>query len=77
MIAGHYPQGDWLLVVQVDRTVIAETVVGAETAPAGWLDAEFDLSAYAGQTVTLELLNQSNGGMFESGYWAAIAITGS
>ncbi len=76
LTVGHYPQGDWLLIVQVDGTVIAETVVGAQTAPAGWLDTEFDLSAYGGQTVTLELLNQSNGGMFESGYWAAIVITG-
>ncbi len=72
---GHYLQGDWVLVVKINGSVLEELVVGEETAPAIWMDAEFDLSMYAGQDVKLELLNQSNGGMFESGYWAALVIT--
>lgn len=72
---GHYPQGDWVLVVKINGTVIEELIVGEETAPATWIEAEFDLSTYAGQDITLELFNQSNGGMFESGYWAALDIT--
>ena len=33
-----------------------------------------DLSAYAGKTVNLELLNQANGWHFESAFWGLIAV---
>ncbi len=74
--AGHYPRGEWLLVLKVDGVIAGQTVVGAQNAPDVWMDAQFDLSAYAGQEVTLELLNQNNGGMFDSGYWSAINLIG-
>lgn len=72
---GHYPQGDWMLGVKINGVTIAETLIGGEAAGDVWTDVEIDLSAYAGQDVTLELLNQRNGGMWENGYWAAIEIT--
>lgn len=71
---GHHPQGDWLLQVKADGKVLAEQTVGKETAQEGWLDVEVDLSAYAGQTVTLELVNQPTGWAWEAAYWAEIAI---
>jgi hypothetical protein len=43
------------------------------------MDLSIDLSAYAGQTVLIELLNQANGWQvetdeFETGVWAKIEL---
>jgi hypothetical protein len=74
LVVGHFPLGDWILVARVNGDVLAEQVVGDDTAPGGWLELELDLAAYAGQPVLLELLNQANGRDWEGGYWAEIAV---
>ncbi len=74
LTVGHHPQGDWLLRVKADGTVLAEQTVGKETAPDGWLELDVDLSEYAGKTVALELVNQPTGWAWEAAYWARIAV---
>jgi ADP-ribosylglycohydrolase len=74
LTVGHFPQGDWLLQVKADGAVLTEKTVGKDTAPDGWLDVAVDLSAYAGKTVTLELVNQPTGWAWEAAYWAEIAL---
>jgi hypothetical protein len=74
LMVGHFPLGDWMLVARANGVVLAEQVIGEATARDGWLEMEIDLSAYAGQAVVLELLNQANGRGWEGGYWAEIAV---
>ncbi len=74
LTVGHHPQGDWTLVVKADGKELLAKNVGKDTAPGNWLDVEVDLSAFAGKTVALALLNQPSGWAFEGGYWAKIAI---
>lgn len=76
LIVGHFPDGDWNLVATANNDVVLEQVVGQETATDGWLDLYIDLSAYAGDEVSLELLNQASGRDWEGGYWALIELVG-
>ncbi|MBL8165278.1 MAG: ADP-ribosylglycohydrolase family protein [Anaerolineae bacterium] len=71
---GHYPDGEWQFSVLIDGQPISEMLIGSETTQNGWVDLSFDLSAFAGQTVLIELLNQDDGGMWNNGYWAGIAL---
>jgi len=73
LVVGHHPEGDWLLRVTAFRELLRK-VIGKETAPDGWTSIDVDLSEYAGQIVTIQLINASNGGPNEAAYWAKIAI---
>ncbi len=70
---GHHPDGDWLLSVTADRELVRK-VIGMETAPDGWTTIDVDLSSYAGQIITLQLINAANGWSHEEAYWARIEI---
>ncbi len=74
LTVGHHEHGDWLLVVRADEKVIREQVVGPQSAAEGWLDVAVDLSAYAGQEVLLELVNQPTGWAWEASYWDSVAV---
>ncbi len=74
LVVGHHPEGDWTLVVKADGKELINTTVGKETAKDGWMEAEVDLSKYAGKEVKLELLNQPSGWQWEAGYWASIEL---
>jgi hypothetical protein len=71
---GHFPAGDWLLVVRANGDTLLEQVVSEDTAVENWLQVEVDLSVYRGQSITLELLNQATGRDWESGYWGKIEL---
>jgi hypothetical protein len=76
----HYvrPDSDWQLIVRANhRTLYNEPIGPASVDNDGWADVEVDLSAYAGETVALEIWNQSNGWSFEFGYWGRIAVVSS
>ncbi len=73
LVVGHHPDGDWLLSVTADRELVRK-VIGKETAPDGWVEINVDLSEYAGQIVTLQLINAANGWSYEAAYWAKIEI---
>jgi hypothetical protein len=74
LVVGHDPNGDWELIVKADGKEMTRTTVGKETAPDGWMDVSIDLSAYAGDAVQVELLNQANGWEWETGLWAQIDL---
>jgi hypothetical protein len=71
---GHYPDGDWELIVKVDGATVLDTPVGAEMAQAGWREVEVDLTPYGGRTVKVEVLNQPTGWAFEAGYFTALTV---
>ena len=73
LVVGHHPEGDWLLRVTADRELLRK-VIGKETAPDGWTSIDVDLSGYAGQIITLQLINAANGWSYEAAYWAKIEI---
>lgn len=74
LIAGHDPRGDWELIVKADGKELLRKPVSKETAKDGWMEVSIDLTAYAGKTVALELVNQPSGWAWEAGYWAEIAV---
>ncbi len=71
---GYFPMGDWELVVRANGQELLREVVGPQSAPDGWLHVEVDLTAFAGQETTLELLNQPNGWAWEGAFWDTIAV---
>jgi hypothetical protein len=74
IVVGHDPQGDFDLVVRADGKELLRKPVTAKTATDHWLTQDIDLSAYAGKTVKLELVNQPSGWSYEAAYWAEIRV---
>jgi len=74
LVVGHHPQGDWTLIVKADDKELLNTLVGEETAEDRWLDISVDLTAYAGKSVNLQLVNQPNGWAWEAAYWDQIKL---
>ncbi|MFP4057763.1 MAG: ADP-ribosylglycohydrolase family protein [Candidatus Brocadiia bacterium] len=70
----HDPRGDFLLVVKASGKKLLETTVGRDTVTDGWLETDVDLSAFAGKTVELELVNHPDEWSWEAAYWAEIAV---
>lgn len=68
------PPGDWKLIVKVDGKVIHETLVGVQATKESWLDLNLDLSAYAGKTIHLQLINQPTDWYYEFGYWGQAEV---
>ena len=71
---GHDERGDWELIVKADSKELAGKTIGKGSCVNGWTQVEVDLSAFAGKTVKLELLNQPNGWQWEAGLWSSIRI---
>jgi hypothetical protein len=74
LVVGHDPQGDFDLIVRIGNQQVLRKPVGPQTATAGWLAEEIDLSPYAGKEVKIQLVNQPTGWSFEAAYWAEIAV---
>jgi len=70
---GHHPEGDWLLSVTADRELVRK-VIGPETTANGWTTIDVDLSEYAGEIITVQLINAANGWKWEAAYWGKIEI---
>jgi len=66
--------GRWKLIARVDGKEILAKMIDADK----WQEFSADLSAYAGKTIDIELLNQATGWKpaFEGAYWANIEIRG-
>ncbi|MEP0843641.1 MAG: ADP-ribosylglycohydrolase family protein [Phycisphaerae bacterium] len=73
LLVGHHPEGDWTLIVTADRELLRK-VIGPQSAPDGWTNIEVDLSEYAGQIITVQLINAANGWSYEAAYWGRIEI---
>ncbi|MHC4424029.1 MAG: ADP-ribosylglycohydrolase family protein [Planctomycetota bacterium] len=74
LVVGHHPQGDWTIIVKANDKELLNTLVGEETAEDRWLDISVDLTAYAGKSVNLQLVNQPNGWAWEAAYWDQIKL---
>ncbi|MDR0869562.1 MAG: ADP-ribosylglycohydrolase family protein [Planctomycetaceae bacterium] len=60
---------DWELIVKADgKELLKKQIIG------GWQDIAVDLSAFAGKTVKLELLNQPTDWACEAGYWSSAVV---
>ena len=76
MTVGSPPQGQWVLAVRANgREVFNRTIGSGPGAPAAgepagvWTEVRVDMSAYAGQDVQLQVLNQSAGKDKNSTAW--------
>ncbi len=74
LVVGHHPEGDWTLLVKANGKELLRKTVGEDAATDGWVELSVDLSAYAGKSVSLELVNQPSGWSWEAGYWAEISL---
>jgi hypothetical protein len=74
LIVGHDPRGDWALAVTVDGKPLMQKTVGPGLTRLGWTDIRVDLSAYAGKTIDLQLINLPTGWHYEAAYWAEISL---
>lgn len=75
LVVGHDPQGDFDLIVRADGQQLLRKPVSPATATDGhWLTQVVDLSAYAGRSVKLELVNQPSGWAWEAAYWAELKV---
>jgi hypothetical protein len=70
----NFPAGDWMLVVKANNDALLQQIVSDQTTTDGWLTVDVDLSAYAGQTTNLELLNKTHGRSWQGGYWSVVAL---
>ncbi|MDP6524320.1 MAG: ADP-ribosylglycohydrolase family protein [Kiritimatiellia bacterium] len=70
----HKVNGDWMLIVRVNKQELVKKIVGVKTAKEGWMTVDVDLSEYAGKKVNIELVNQANDWWYEAGYWAGINL---
>lgn len=75
VVVGHDPQGDFDLIVKADGRQLLRKAVGPKTATAHWVTESVDLSAFAGRSVKLELVNQPSGWFCEAAYWAEVALS--
>ncbi len=74
LVVGHDRRGDWTLIVRVDGKDLVRKTVGKASAKGGWMTVRADLSAWAGKSVKIELVNQPNGWSWETGHWAVIEL---
>jgi putative membrane-bound dehydrogenase-like protein len=68
------PRGDWRLVVRGNGQRMADEMISKETCPNGWRTLTIDLTKFAGQELTLGLVNQANDWSYEFGYWGETRI---
>jgi len=75
LTVAHDPRGDFELIVRANGQELLRKPVNRQTATDDpWLTQEVDLSAFAGKTVKLEVINQPSGWSYEAAYWAEIAL---
>ncbi len=70
----HDPRGDWVLIVRADGKELLKRTINRAGSRDGWTTVDVDPSSFAGKKVAVELVNQSNGWNWETGYWSAIEL---
>ena len=70
----HDPRGDWRLVIRGNGERLADEMISKETCSNGWRKLTVDLSKFAGQELTLGLVNQANDWSYEFAYWGLARI---
>lgn len=72
LVVTHDTRGDWTLVAKADGKQLVRRKIDSESVADRWATLSLDLSKWAGESVTIELLNQADGWSFEAAYWAEI-----
>ncbi len=75
LLVGHDPRGNWSLIVRADKKELVRKTVGPQASKLGWVTVDVDLSAYAGKSVNVELVNQPSGWAYETAFWGQIKLT--
>jgi len=70
----HHAHGDFQLLVKANGNVLENRTISSKTVKNEWADITVDLSAYAGQRVTLSIENKPNDWKNEWAYWNKIKI---
>ena len=70
----HDPRGDWRLVIRGNGERLADEMISKETCTNGWRKLTVDLTKFAGQELTLGLVNQANDWSYEFGYWGSARL---
>lgn len=73
---GHQSGQRWQLEVRVGNRVLLSEPVTDETAPNGWLEKSVPLATFAGQAVTLQLLQANLDNKPIEGLWHEVRIIG-
>jgi hypothetical protein len=73
---GHQAGQKWQLEVRIGGRSVLNEPVTDESAPNGWLDTHVSLFPFAGQTVTLQLIQKNLDGKSTEGLWREIRLTG-
>jgi hypothetical protein len=74
LIVGHHEQSFWTLIVRADGKDLVTKVVGKDTAKEGWLEVSVDLSAYAGKSPLIEVIQQADANGLPFAYWSEVAL---
>jgi len=74
LAVAHDPRGDFDLIVKIDGKPVLTQGVGPDTTADLWLDKTINLTPYAGETITIDLVNQPSYWRFEAAYWANISV---
>ena len=69
----HEPRGTWNLTVNAGGKRLHESLVGG-AGEAGWQTISLDLSALAGNKITLELIHAAESGKRAAAYWGQVEI---
>lgn len=70
----HHPQGDFRLIVKANGKPLLDTTVGPKSAPDGWAEHSVELSAFAGESVEIEVHNHPNDWNNEYAYWRRVEV---
>ena len=76
IVVANDPRGDFDLLVRADGKELLKKTVAVNSADANdkWLTEDVDLSALAGKSAAVEIVNQPTGWTFEAAYFAEIKI---
>jgi putative heme-binding domain-containing protein len=66
--------GDWRLIVRINRRERLRTVIGRTPDKPIWQNIDVDVTDLAGQTATIELINAANNWSNEFAYWNAAEL---
>lgn len=66
------PLADWVLRVRINGNVLAEETVALEAGRVKWHEFRYDLSAYVGQDIALQLENAADEWSGEAAFWGKI-----
>ena len=77
IVVANDPRGDFDLIVRAGgKELLRKTVnVNNRAVSGNWLSEDVSLSAFAGTTVDVEILQQATGWFYEQAYWAEITVS--